>query len=706
MTKKKKPVQSFKTPTEKKQHNIAVSFFIYCLAIIPFINLNFLIDPALSSKFTALSAGLLVFIAIYALVSVKAWPSFDLSLFKQLILPVFLLYVIFSGFSLFKAVNISEAVFDLVKNIVFFIFFLFSILLLADNKNLPLLISKIITGFSFIIILFGLFQVLKIAAAGVLNDSSTKEVVAVFMNKNLYSQMLFMALPFNIFGIYAFSKRWKTFCSVNSLLTIALIIILITRSVWVALIVSTLTTATVSYFLHLKSKDIFGSFRHKTIKPIIATTLVIAMTILLLAATGSFTSSGRSITKNIDSSTSRIVLWKSTLEISKNNPVLGVGGGNWKIQIPDYGVYDVLQTPGKTRFQRPHNDYLWILSEYGLLGLLAYLSLLGIAFFYLIQIIFLSQNKEDRLFYLLMLFGYVGYITFSFFSYPKERTEHNIYFFFILSLITVKYQQLSAKKTKSIAVNNLLLFILTFILILSLTTFTGLKNMTGERHAKQAIEALHAERFERTINEIDKNYSWFYGMDPTATPLLWYKGLAYFREGKNKKALENFKNALKINPYHSHTYNSIGIVYAATGDFSSAAEYFKKSLHFRPYSTETVVNLAKIYIQDQDYNNAYRELEKVDPGNNSTAFKINMVKVLENKIDQLADSINEPKIHNYLLETKKSKPTTLEVYKTSVAAERSFKTQYLDYIAKNLILRDNSLTPDQLKQLNNYLIRK
>ncbi len=706
MKKKKKATQSHQTPLEKKQFNIAIPFFIYCLAIIPFFNLNFLIDPALSSKFTALSAGLLVLIIVYVTVIIKARSSVDLSPFKQFIFPIFLLYILISGLSLFKAVNISEAVFDLVKNIVFFTFFLFSALLLANNKNLPLLISKIISVFSFLIIIIGLFQVLKVAAAGVLNDTTTKEVTALFMNKNLYSQILFLALPFNIFGLYILKKRWRTFCSVNSLFTIALIIVLITRSVWVALIVSTLIAATVTYILHLNGNDLFYSFRHKLIKPIIATGSVIVITILLLAITGSLTSSDETTTNDITSSKNRIALWESSLEISRNNPISGVGGGNWKIQIPNYGVYDILKTPGKTRFQRPHNDYLWILAEYGIFGLLAYLSVLVIGLIYLLRIIFLTQKKEDKIFYLLMLFGFVGYITFSFFSYPKERTEHNIYFFFILSLITVKHHQLAAKSPKSITANKLLSFTLAFVLILSGTTFVGFKKISGESHAKLAIDALHAERFETTVSEIENNYSWFYGMDPTATPVLWYKGLANFRKGKTKEALNNFLDATEINPYHSHTFNSIGIIYAQEGDFDRAKKYFLKSLALRPYSTETILNISTIYFQDGEHKKALNELIRIDPETDQDRYKINMVKVLEFEINQLADSIHEPKLHNYILEVKKSKPTTLEIYKASVKEDHSFKAQYLHNIAQALIKNDSTLTEKQKDQLNQYLINK
>jgi len=234
----------------------------------------------------------------------------------------------------------------------------------------------------------------------------------------------------------------------------------------------------------------------------------------------------------------------------------------------------------------------------------------------------------------------------------------------------------------------------------------GFKKISSESHTKLAIDALHAERFETTVSEIENNYSWFYGMDPTATPVLWYKGLANFRNGKTKEALNNFLDATEINPYHSHTFNSIGIIYAKEGDFDLAKKYFLKSLELRPYSTETILNISTIYFQDGEHKKALSELKKIDPETDQNRYKINMVKVLEFEIDQLADSIHEPKLHNYILEIKKSKPTTLEIYKTSVKEDHSFKAQYLHNSALALVKNDSTLTEKQKDQLNQYLINK
>ncbi|MCF6342830.1 MAG: O-antigen ligase family protein, partial [Bacteroidales bacterium] len=645
----------------------------------------------------------LVFIVWYSFSLLRDKSHIDFRFIKT---PVFLflfLFVIFSCLSIFKAVNLSEAVVCFLKNGVFFVFFAFTTLVLVNNKVPLSAITKIVVVFSSLIIAIGLFQTLNVMVHEALTDASTKVVKAVFMNKNLYSQMLYLTLPFNLYGIFAFRKKWKTWSTVNSLLSLVVITLLITRSVWLALIVSSFATMAFVGIYNIKRDNKLVVFGGKRVKALLLAGSTITITLLIIAASGGFTDPKGMMNKKMTSSEARLVMWQKSLAMFADHPFFGVGGGNWKVQIPNYGVYNDIKIRNKKRFQRPHNDYLWILTENGTLGFLAFLSVFIISLFYLFRIIDESQNKEDRMFYLLMFSGLVGYMVFSFFSYPGERAETSIYLFFLLSLVTAKYHQLRVGAEKSTSAKVWLFMASPLVLVLLAASYVGIIRIKAEGHTRLAINALHTNRFETTIREIDKGYTWFYGMDPTATPLLWYKGLANFRKGNTDKALKNFLGASVINPFHSHTYNSIGILYATKGRFVKAKENFLKSLELRPYSSETLINLAKIYIQDEQFEKAFEELKKIDPKSKNKSFKINMVRVLEYKVDRLADSIQEATLHDYLLSLKASKPNTLAVYQSSVKEERSFESQFLRAAARSLIGSDSTLSQSQRKLLNTYL---
>jgi tetratricopeptide (TPR) repeat protein len=436
-------------------------------------------------------------------------------------------------------------------------------------------------------------------------------------------------------------------------------------------------------------------------------TVTLGLSALYITLSDGFESETERLTsEKLISSPSRIAMWKCSMEMFKDYPLLGVGGGNWKIHISKYGIYDMLKTKGKKRYQRSHNDYLSILTENGIFGFLAFAGFLFLGLFYLVQIVFLIKEKEEKLFYLFLFSGLTGYMVFSFFDFPKERTELNIYLLFILSVATAKYQDIKSLAFRSISANRFLFVILPFLLVLGMALFFGIKRINGEIQTKKAIDALHSKQYTVAIDGINKSYSRYYEMDPTSTPVLWYKGLANFRKGNRKKALNNFFNASLINPYHSHIYNSMAVLYASEGDFINAKKYFLKSIKLRPYASETIVNLAKLHLQNNNYDSAYYELRKVNLNNNRVAYKTYMVKVLERKIDQLADSISDEKIHSYILKLKTSKPNTLEVYKTSRNEGHTFKQQFLNQVAVDLIQNDNTLSREQLDELNSFLFRE
>jgi O-antigen ligase len=68
----------------------------------------------------------------------------------------------------------------------------------------------------------------------------------------------------------------------------------------------------------------------------------------------------------------RNLIWNSTLEMIKSEPLLGVGFGGYAAAIPKFET-----SGGKYRLQQAHNDYLEILSNGGIVGF-ALFALLGV----------------------------------------------------------------------------------------------------------------------------------------------------------------------------------------------------------------------------------------------------------------------------------------------------------------------------------------
>ncbi len=379
----------------------------------------------------------------------------------------------------------------------------------------------------------------------------------------------------------------------------------------------------------------------------------------------------------------RLVIWKKTLTMFGDYPILGVGGGNWKIQIPNYGVDKEIIMPEKKRLQRPHNDFLWVLSENGILGLIAWLIILLIGIYYLVRIISVSKAGEERIFYSLMLCTLIGYTVFSFFSFPGERIEHNTYLHFILAIAIVKYHKLFySGADRAVSPKKLQMINISLILVLSVASYTGIKKIKGEIHTKRALGMLDSNNPRSVVSEIDQAYSWFYTIDPSSTPLTWFKGLALFNLGKTDMAINSFKRSAEINPFHSNVFNSLGICYAKKGNFVEAKKYFEKSTGLKPFSNEANISLAKIYLMEKDEQNAIGELYKADPDNKyiTKTYRKFIIKDLRKRIDSLKNTFTEKDIKTAIAIIMESDDDVFNNYTLSYIRKNSFEKQLLYFV--------------------------
>ena len=85
-------------------------------------------------------------------------------------------------------------------------------------------------------------------------------------------------------------------------------------------------------------------------------------------------------TETISSSGLRLGFWRTSLDIAKNNPILGTGMGTWADEYRKY----VVSTPNTPKIAasggNPHQEYLLMASQLGFVGLALFLAWLGRCF--------------------------------------------------------------------------------------------------------------------------------------------------------------------------------------------------------------------------------------------------------------------------------------------------------------------------------------
>jgi tetratricopeptide (TPR) repeat protein len=316
---------------------------------------------------------------------------------------------------------------------------------------------------------------------------------------------------------------------------------------------------------------------------------------------------------SLNSLAERLQLWQTSLRMAANNPLLGVGTGQWKIMMPHYGgiIKSEMTAEGiiEIQFQRPHNDYLWVLAENGLIGFIGYISFYIILAGYALKIAVKSKEADQKIFSLLMLFGLIGYMIIAFFAFPKERVVHTIFQMLIAaSIVTVYHKAFPTGQT--VSHRKMMLFNVAILVFVVFSGFIGYTRLTSEIHTRNGLEARLKGDWDRVIAEMDMAHSRFYSLDPTSTPLRWYRGMAQYALGHIEKARDDFNKAYRIHPYHVHVLNNLASCHALLNDTNSAVGYYIRTLETFPRFETGLINLCSLYLSMGKYTAANDVLQR------------------------------------------------------------------------------------------------
>jgi len=485
----------------------------------------------------------------------------------------------------------SESVYYVCKTSIFLIFIL-NIVELITDENSKIKLSYSITIFGLLVSLIYFTQL--IIRYQEIDDVIINKLAGTMANKNLLASALFLTIPFNIANLLNGNKAIKIISTITQVIIIIVFFIVFSKATLLALLVL-IFSAFIYFFCTKKYVEIY-------LTSFIALTILSFATIVTLKTsyekktlvnTEKTTKIEEKIFANALSSGARLQLYNNTLSLIKSNPILGVGPGNWKIKHGQFSLQGSIGETGQKLVQRPHNDFLWIAAESGILAGVLYFLVFIISLFKLINQRQIIDKK--RLIFNASIFGTVlGYLLISALDFPFERVPHNILFIIILGFIISNDPPTT---NKSIDFKYLKPII---ILGLSFSIFIGYTRHVGEIHSTKAKALKGKNVWHRVIKEIDKAYDPnFYELDRSGTPLHWYRGVANFSMGKQELAFKDFLYAHKLNPNHLHVLNNLATIYELKGDRKNAIYYYSRALEISPKFEESAVNFAAVLFNER-----------------------------------------------------------------------------------------------------------
>ena len=308
--------------------------------------------------------------------------------------------------------------------------------------------------------------------------------------------------------------------------------------------------------------------------------------------------------KVFDSSTiqSRMHYWKASQEMFLDNPISGVGGGQWKIEYPATGLKGTNESVmnGTTSILRPHNDILWLLSETGI-GALFFIGMM------LLALLHLLKTKEQLLFGLTI----VAFGAYGFGEFPLERTTLLIPFAVAMGYL--------ASRIKSIYEGEKPLSMGLSAVALVFTVAVSVARVGGEKEAAQALDGYMKRNTRAMVQNSVAATGTFFEMDIYNNPMPYFEGLGILISGGQKpnagilkKSAAAFEQALEIHPNHILSLNQLAQIRRIEGNYAEASRLYNQVLSMSPRNTSAALRLAEVERVRGDVYASMNALKKLD----------------------------------------------------------------------------------------------
>jgi O-antigen ligase len=650
------------------------------LFITPFIYASNLIDPVLVPREFALCAYLFISTII---ILKNSRTGLEVTQFKTSISFLTFLLLIAYVISHSQSLIPSESIFTISRVLLLVILFI-NIGLQLKYKLVQL--NKLWIGFILMVISvqsLAIYQVFETINTYGKLSGHLDLIKSTYANKNLLSIFLFLTLPFVLF--LSSNKRQKHLSYAIATISFLLMSLLKTRSVLIGWGLA-FTLYFILYFIYAKSDSIKKKVYYLGISLAISlTSYLIAISIQNIKISTKYNfenviSANTELLSNKHTLETRLKIWKSTSLLIKENFWLGIGPGNWQFNLSKYGLnqFDVPEIRnGITTFQRPHNDFLWIFSETGFVGILSYILIYVVTIYSIIKL--LRNEKDDiKKQQILMAFlsAMFGFSIIQFFDFPLERTELMMIFFIVISYINFEHNK-NQKVSSKISINYIYINLFSLALIFLIIS----RRLNGEFHTHKMIEYHHKNEWTSMIKEANLAESYFYKVDPTSIPLNWYKGVAYFTTANPTEAFQEFSTAIKMSPYNIHILNNLASTYESKGEHDSAICYYNKALAISPNFEESLLNLSAVYYNQNNIEKAFQTIKQVNYKSANPKYLNSYLPAILTSWCKNFSSLNPNNIQ--LNELNNNSNKLIELFMESQKHNTSFESHIINYKNEN-----------------------
>jgi len=316
----------------------------------------------------------------------------------------------------------------------------------------------------------------------------------------------------------------------------------------------------------------------------------------------------------------RLLIWRTTLEMIKDKPVLGSGIGTFKMNYLNYQAEFLKNNPYYMQYSgkagETHNEYLQMWSEIGIIGLGIFIGI--ILMFYSLIIDYLKKNDsdKDKIIVFGLVLGVTCFLIHCLFTFPLHVPALGVTFFALLGLTVLYTRKINLGKNASdndkkefklknkwIKIALIILVLIFMIWAINLVAvkpyIAELKYFNGMRHNVDGNYSDALPCFEQAVS-----------LYPYNGRILHALGTTYYNLGILNKAEEILQRTTKY-LIDATTFYNLGLVYSQAGLFSKAEEEFKYALYLIPKFTKAYYDLGYLYFTQEKYDDTIEQWNKI-----------------------------------------------------------------------------------------------
>lgn len=549
-------------------------------------------------------------------------PNLLTSFFRSNVGIVFTGFLLISLLSFTQAINLPEAIIHFAR--LFSVFMAVYVLSVILTNNLSFL-KLIVVTMSVLLVIDSLavFYFIFLFTQG--DITSLMDIKFIYANKNIFASAIFVKMPFAIYMLIFYRRGFQIAGGFALALAIIATFFLASRVFFLGIFLFSIIFVFSNFFLYFVKKKT----KHLLIAGAYIGMVMVGLLLFNYVQQTFYPESRdrraagiveqlRLITKEDRSTYDRIRLYRWSYELIKENPLLGVGIGNWKVSILKY---ENQENDFFNYSYHAHNDFLENTVEKGIPG-----GLLFIAIFLMMFLNFwrsLKKTNEEDQIYAALFFASVGLLFYSidaFVNFPSDRPEIQVLFILFLStgIAAGRKQSLNASNQSKGTLHPLKVFLFAIPVLLvttgaSAVLYHGYKSAQIQRIAISELRAATTNPDMRLspARRIVGQFPPIPTISLTGEPISTIEARYLMEEERYNDMISLLKNN-NANPYDSRRELYLAMAYRQIGRRDSAMVYARKARELKPYNINVIRTYTGLLAEHGNFDRAFDLMDETE----------------------------------------------------------------------------------------------